>query len=140
MKLAYILSEHSVTIRRSFTHVVHTTAVLGIGNHWVSSVTSILKVESLEVSGGFVEAKSVSEIMVHVGGVEQLSDDEIDIFLGSEAIRLAVVVHKGEGLVDRAVVQQIVALTFPIFMGDDVVADGGEACGHVARSVHTWNV
>lgn len=54
--------------------VVGAGAVLGVEDHEVIPFSTCTVVVGLEVAGLFVEAEGIEEVMVGVGGVEQLGD------------------------------------------------------------------
>lgn len=117
--------------------IVVTTSILRIGNNGITSSSAILKVTQLEVTGQLVETKSVDQIVIHVACVEQLSDHKVDVLFRGESIGLSVVIDEGQALVDRSIVEQIVILSFPVLVSDDVVTDCGVESSGVLGHVHS---
>lgn len=78
--------------------------------------------------------------MVHVASVEQLSDNKVDVLLGSQTERFLVIVDKDHTFIDGSVVVDVVRLSFPVFMSNDVVPGSGVESGGVLGRVGTVEV
>lgn len=108
-----------------------------IGDDGVAASTALVKVAQLEVSSKLVESETIHQIVIYVAGVEQLCHDKVNVLLGGKTIRLSVVVDEGQALIDWSVVEQVVVLTLPIFMSDNVVSNSGVECGGVLGDIHS---
>jgi len=78
--------------------------------------------------------------MVHVASVKQLSDDKVNVLLGSQTEGFFVIVDKDHTFINGSVIVDIVRLSFPIFMGDDVVPGSGVESGGILGRVGTVEV
>jgi hypothetical protein len=103
--------------------VVGSGAVLGVQDDGVVALATGVVVVGLEVTGGLVEAEGVEEVVVDVGGVEELGDRGVGVLL-------RVGLGEGEGVLElrawgvRAVVVEVVVVAIVVGLGDTVVSAG----------------
>ena len=121
-----------LTIRRSRElRIVQARSILGHKDNRIISDTSSAVVVSLEVTSLLIKTKSVENVVVLAGGVEELSGGCVAV-LGGVSLSEGVLVLEGVRLGVGAVVVQVGASTGRVGLGDTVVATGG---GVVAAAV-----
>ena len=112
-----------LAIRRSGeVGVVGARAILGVQDDIVGATAASTVVVDLEVTGSFVEAKGVEEVVVGVRGVEQLGDGSVYVRRGrggGGGVGEHVVVAATTA---RSVVVEVGGATGRVGLGDGVVA------------------
>lgn len=121
-----------LTIGRSRElRIVQTRSILRHKNNCIVTDTSSVVVVSLEVTSLLIESKSMENIVVLVGSVEELSGGCVAV-LSRVCLSEGVLVLEGVRLGVGAVVVQVCASTGGVSLGDTVVAAGS---GVVAGAV-----
>ena len=112
--------------------VVGARAVLSVADGEVVALTSLAVVVHLEVTGLLSETESVENVVVGVGGVEQLGDSKVLVLIWLHL--LAVLVDKAElGAVWAVVVLPLLATAWVVLSSNVVTA--GDGVVHLAVSV-----
>lgn len=111
-----------------------------IANDRVGTLPTQTKVVRLEVPADLVKADTVEKIVVHIAGVEELSDNHVDVLLGCKSFRRSIVIYENHGVVDRSVVGQEIVSAFPVLMCDNVVTGGSVEIGHVTSNIGALEV
>lgn len=122
-----------LSIRRSGeVGVVGTRAILGVQDDIVGAKAASTVVVDLEVTGSFVEAEGVEQVVVGVRGVEQLSDGSVYVRRwrgGRGGVREDVVVAATTA---RPVVVKVAGATGRVGLGDGVVATSHGVSGRAS--------
>jgi len=124
-----------LTVGRSHeVGIVETGTVLGVSNDGVVLSTTTTEVVLLEIARHLIETVTIVEIVYHVGGVEELRDAGVDVFLRLfqsisllSHLRVVGEIELPALASVRTIVVDVRVLAFPVLLSKDVVTPGG--CG-----------
>lgn len=87
----------------------------------IATTSTEPKVVRLEITRHLVKAQTVQQVVVNVASVKQLRHDQVNVLFRRETLFGSIVVDEYQRVIDRAIIEKVVVLAFPVFVRNDIV-------------------